>query len=270
MTISAPSAGGSHDPARAVLEGAPNFRDLGGLPTADGRRVRTGRLFRSGVLDALTDADLAALGALRIATVVDLRSGDEVAQRPNRLPPGARSLHLPVTDVSAAPAEILDRLERGDVAGLGAEMLLAGNEAFVRRFRDAFAEVVAILMEPSHHPAVFHCTAGKDRTGVIASALFGVLGLSAETIVEDYAASAVGLPDMMAYYRNLRPDAPFDAERAERHLRRAATAETMAGVVDHVEQVAGSIREWARAAGLASATMDRLSDRLRLDGDPRT
>ena len=103
---------------RVVLEGAPNFRDLGGYATADGRRVRHGELFRSGVLSDLSDADLAVLTGLRIATVVDLRSAIEIEERPNRLPPGALAIEVPVSDVSMSPNAIAARLEAGDTSGL--------------------------------------------------------------------------------------------------------------------------------------------------------
>jgi protein-tyrosine phosphatase len=168
------------------LEGAPNFRDLGGYEAADGRRVRHGQLFRSGVLSDVTDADLAALAGLSIATVVDLRSADEVALRTNRLPPGAVAVHVPVTDVSAAPSSILERLESGDSEGLGAEMLLTGNRAFARELRAAFATALHLAMQPEHRPIVFHCTAGKDRTGFAAALMLRTLGVPREAAVSDY------------------------------------------------------------------------------------
>jgi protein-tyrosine phosphatase len=169
-----------------ALEGAPNFRDLGGYATTDGRHVRYGQLFRSGVLSDLTDADVARLSGLAVATVVDLRSDDEVAARPNRLPPGATSFHVPVADVSASPHSISERLERGDVEGLGAEMLLLGNRAFARTLQGAFARVLQLAMDPAHRPMVFHCTAGKDRTGFAAAIVLRCLGVPREDAVADY------------------------------------------------------------------------------------
>jgi protein-tyrosine phosphatase len=169
-----------------ILEGAPNFRDLGGYATADGRRVRSGQLFRSGVLSDLTDADVARLSGLSIATVVDLRSADEVEERPNRLPPGTTSLHVPVTDISASPRTISERIERGDVEGLGAEMLLLGNRAFARELQGAFETALHLAMDPAHRPMVFHCTAGKDRTGFAAAIVLRCLGVSREDAVADY------------------------------------------------------------------------------------
>jgi protein-tyrosine phosphatase len=169
-----------------LLEGAPNFRDLGGYETTDGRRVKHGQLFRSGVLSDLTDADVALLDRLGIATVVDLRSPEEVASRPNRLPNGVSSVEVPVTDVSMSPTAVAAKLEAGNTQGLGAEMLLTGNRLFARELRAAFATMLELAMDPAHRPMVFHCTAGKDRTGFASAIVLLTLGVALETVVDDY------------------------------------------------------------------------------------
>jgi protein-tyrosine phosphatase len=174
-------------PARLIaLEGAPNFRDLGGYMTADGRRVRYGQLFRSGVLADLSDTDLDRLAAFGIKTIVDLRSPEEIASRPNRVPRGAVTLEVPVTDVSMSPTDIAAKLEAGSTDGLGAEMLLTGNRAFARELRAAFATLLELAMDASHRPMVFHCTAGKDRTGFGSALLLLALGVPRATVVDDY------------------------------------------------------------------------------------
>jgi protein-tyrosine phosphatase len=169
-----------------VLKNAPNFRDLGGVRTADGRVVRSGVVFRSGVLDQLDDDDVAVLRELGIRTILDVRSDDEVATRPNRLPDGVIVVHLPITDVSASPMSIVEQLERGDTEGLGADMLLRGNDAFVRRFADRFAAVVGVLADPDRWPVVVHCTAGKDRTGFAVASLLWAAGADDEAVLADY------------------------------------------------------------------------------------
>ena len=168
------------------LEGAPNFRDLGGYETRDGRRVRTGQLFRSGVLSDITDADVAMLESLGIATVVDLRSPDEIAARPNRLPRGAMTVEIPVVDVSMSPTRITAKLEAGDTDGIGAEMLLTGNRVFARELHEVFARVLHLAMDAAHRPMVFHCTAGKDRTGFVSAIVLLALDVPRETVVDDY------------------------------------------------------------------------------------
>ena len=92
---------------RVALEGQPNFRDLGGYPTDDGRSVKWGLLYRSGALHKLTEADLEKLRARRIAKVIDLRADSEVAKAPDRVPAGARALRLPVGSGSRSASTAL-------------------------------------------------------------------------------------------------------------------------------------------------------------------
>ena len=168
------------------LRHAPNFRDLGGIVAADGRRIRSGRLFRSGVFDALDDVDRSLLGAIGLETAIDLRSDDERAARVNVLSPATRQVHFPVVDVSAHPATIAERIERGDTDGLGAEMLIAGNRSFASTHAPAFGRVARLLLAASTQPAVVHCTAGKDRTGFAVACVLWTLGVDHETVVVDY------------------------------------------------------------------------------------
>jgi protein-tyrosine phosphatase len=172
--------------AGVVLDGAPNFRDLGGYTTGDGRRVRHGQLFRSGVLSDVTDADIERLTGIGMKTVVDLRSPGEIAERPNRLPPGAIAVEVPVTDVSMSPKSWAERIAAGASEGMGAEMLLTGNRAFARELRAAFGRVLALAMDATHRPIVFHCTAGKDRTGFASALVLLSLGVPVDAVVDDY------------------------------------------------------------------------------------
>jgi len=170
----------------ATLTNAPNFRDLGGVSTRDGRRVRHGELFRSGVLDALDDTDRSVLKGLGLRTVIDLRGDDERSQRPNALPGGLVELHHAVTDVSAHPQAIIERIARGEVDGLGAPMLRAGNRHFVQEQAHRFGEVVRLLFDARRRPAVVHCTAGKDRTGFTVACVLWSLGVEHDVVVADY------------------------------------------------------------------------------------
>ncbi len=182
----------------SLLTHAPNFRDLGGIVASDGRKVRSGMVFRSGVMDLLDDFDLSRLRAIGLKTVVDLRSSDEVAQRPNRLPEGVVSIHVPVRDVSAAPRAIIERIAEGDTEGMGAPMLIRGNEAFATTHRGIFAEVLAIVADPQNWPVVMHCTAGKDRTGFSVAALLWAINVERSVVVDDYLRSNVALDERHA------------------------------------------------------------------------
>ncbi|MER5497595.1 tyrosine-protein phosphatase [Streptomyces sp. NPDC002561] len=181
-------------PASTVL----NLRDLGGIALGRGRRVRPGAVLRSGQLsglDAAQDSEVAALG---IRTVVDLRTADERSAAPDRLPPGAR---LFVADVlgdnpGVAPARLralladpveAQRLLGGGkaeemFAGTYRQMVLSPGAAAAHR---AFVETVA---DDRARPVLFHCTAGKDRTGWAAALLLMMLGASREAVRAEFLA----------------------------------------------------------------------------------
>ncbi len=165
---------------------APNFRDLGGIAARDGRVLRSGIVYRSGVLDTLDDAEIAELAALGIRTVVDLRSDEEVESRPNRLPEGVATVRAPATDVSASPRRIMELIEAGEVEGLGPSMLVQGNTAFATTYRAMFATVVRLLCDAARQPVIVQCTAGKDRTGFAVATMLWALGVDHDTVVADY------------------------------------------------------------------------------------
>jgi protein-tyrosine phosphatase len=243
------------------LEGAPNFRDLGGHPTSDGRRVRRGVLFRSGVLSDLTEADLDAVAALELALVVDLRGREEAGDRPNRLPSGVRTVHVPVGDVSAAPRVVAARLAAGDVDGLGAEMLLKGNRAFVRELRDGFSQVLRLVMDPAHRPVVLHCTAGKDRAGFASALVLWTLGVSDDVVFDDYLRSNDLLADR--HDRILRELAPRLADATPLREMLEVRADYLRAALDAIVEDHGSVDAFLRdGLGIDDASRARFRDEL--------
>ncbi len=169
-----------------LLTNAPNFRDVGGVRTADGRVLRRGIVFRSGVMDTLDGADHSRMRALGIKTIIDVRSSDELEARPNRLPDGITTHHVPVHDVSAAPRSIMERIANGETDGLGAPMLINGNAVFATTHRAVFRRVLGLLADPNNWPVVVHCTAGKDRTGFSVAALLWALDIEPDDVMRDY------------------------------------------------------------------------------------
>ena len=162
---------------RSLLDGASNFRDLGGYPTYDERVVRTGLLFRSGALHALTDADHERLRALGVRVAVDLRPPEEQAAEPTNAP-FLRIVHVP--------------LLRGERTS--DPSALANGEGYLR---DRYIEIMLdrapdigtifrSLAGEDGLPAVIHCAAGKDRTGVVSAILLLALGVDEATVLDDY------------------------------------------------------------------------------------
>ncbi|WP_405589639.1 tyrosine-protein phosphatase [Streptomyces sp. NBC_01190] len=178
------------------LTGVRNFRDVGGLPTTDGRRVRPGVLFRSGHLAHATADDAALLGELGLHTVFDFRNGDDIAlEGPDALLAGTHNLNMPLSD----PAEgsgFWHTVRDGDVATLH-DLLGDGkgearmSEAYRRLILERTGEhsrMLALLTDPEDPalPALLHCAAGKDRAGTSVAIILLALGVRRSAIEEDY------------------------------------------------------------------------------------
>jgi protein-tyrosine phosphatase len=171
------------------LEGAHNFRDIGGYTTEDGRQVRWGLFFRSDDLAQLTDADLAKLHTLGIKLVCDFRSPEERAEEPDRLPAQAPPalVELPIFDQSFSPVAFREKITSGTLGDTDLrQMLIEGNRMFATRYAPQYAVMMERLTRADQLPALVHCTAGKDRTGFASAVVLRTLGVPLETVYEDF------------------------------------------------------------------------------------
>jgi protein-tyrosine phosphatase len=175
------------------LKGVFNLRDLGGLATPEGRRVRPGRVFRSDALHRLDQEDAGQLARLGIRKIFDLRADSEVLKDAGVAIDGAERVHIPLVAVTLSPFDPDVDWRNINLRERYIEMLTAGGEA-IRSILRAAADAETIL---------FHCTAGKDRTGVVAAVLLRTLGVPDEEIIADYAVSQVNL---RAFLGTLRED----------------------------------------------------------------
>ena len=172
------------------LEGGRNFRDLGGYETGDGRRVRWGRIFRSGAMAQLTPSDYGFLEGLGIRVVCDLRSAAERGDEPTRwqgdAPPRFVAWDEPIDEAESPLHAALTADDRSQevVRSAMARLYRVLPYAYAGRYRRLFE-----LLESGETPLVFHCSAGKDRAGVAAALLLTALGVPRETVIEDYAMS---------------------------------------------------------------------------------
>ena len=173
-------------PIVVPLQGGSNFRDLGGYRTAQGRTVRRGSVFRSAHLGTLTDADRLSIGRLGVRTVVDLRGVNEAAETPHRV----EGLGCRIVGAHIEPG--VGEKIRGAVAdGSATPFVMMGfltdhYRDYPRRCAPGFRTLFAALSDDDQRPLVFHCTAGKDRTGFASALLLTLLGVSWETVMEDY------------------------------------------------------------------------------------
>ncbi|WP_225839709.1 tyrosine-protein phosphatase [Streptomyces sp. NK08204] len=171
------------------LEGASNFRDLGGYRTKDGGRVRWGLVFRADAPDQLTAADVAAVGRLGLRVAYDLRTDDERAKAPSALPAEVRRELLAIGGDASRANPLGDLFRSGRFDAVPDDFLhrvyldMGEQDALV------FGRVLTGLAVPDGAPALIHCTAGKDRTGLAAALLLSVLGVDDATVLDDYTLS---------------------------------------------------------------------------------
>jgi len=181
-------------PSRHRFERVANFRDLGGHRTRDGRRLPHGRLFRSGHLGHASDADRAILSTFGLRKVFDFRTLSDIEMDgPDRLPEGAESVQLPMPDPAQGRGirAILeesgpDRLEEFFGGGQAEELMRSSAAGLVRERREPYARFLEALAEADAVPALFHCSAGKDRAGWAGSVVLLTLGVPEEEVIEQY------------------------------------------------------------------------------------
>jgi protein-tyrosine phosphatase len=168
------------------LEGGSNFRDLGGHKTADGQTLRHGHVFRSAHLGGLTDTDRAALGKIGVKTIVDLRGVSEAAETPHLI----EGLACRVVGAHIEP-QLGDKIRVAVADGTASPFLMMQYltdhyRDYPRRCAPGFRTLFATLSDGEHRPLVFHCTAGKDRTGFASALLLTLLGVHWDDVMEDY------------------------------------------------------------------------------------
>jgi protein-tyrosine phosphatase len=179
--------------AETILTGVRNFRDVGGLPAADGRRVRAGRVYRSGHLAHATEQDQTFLAGLKLHTVFDFRSAaDQAVEGPDVVLPGVRYLNVPLVDPADNTA-FWRMVRKGDLAQLRAELgdgkgsarMVHSYRLMIRTRTAEHGHVLRSIAEDST-PALLHCSAGKDRAGLTVALALLAVGVDREAITADY------------------------------------------------------------------------------------
>jgi len=234
-----------------ALEGAVNFRDLGGYTTPDGQRTRWRVLFRADGLGELTGADLAIMRDLGIRTVVDLRSGDEVEQ--SRFDVEAHPVtfhHFPF--IKALPS--VEDFERAP-GFLGSQ--------YTEMLDDATPQIIGALTAlaaPDARPAVFHCTAGKDRTGLLSALVLSLLGVPEETVVADYALSGEAMARLRAKLMVKYPDGKSLIADSDAIF--SADPANMVALFAHLRSRYGTVARYASEVGIPDEVVSRLRQAL--------
>lgn len=234
--LAVPPAAGDTTAERGLnLSGVVNARDAGGYRTTDGRWVRTGLVLRTGALDKATDDDLANLTARGVRVVADLRTAYERAAGPDRVPAGAIGTTRDVM-AQATPLAALGALAGGTDMYRGFITTPGANEAFAAVLRDIATTDGAVL---------YHCSAGKDRTGWTSAVLLTLLGVDRATVTQDYLLSNV--------YRDAAPGDVLNG----------VDASWLDAAFDQVDRSYGDFAGYVRdGLGLTDTDIAALRDRL--------
>lgn len=237
-----------------ALEGAHNVRDLGGYCTGDGGFTRWRSILRGDALHALSDRDIEILVKAGLTTVIDLRNPVEIELEASPFPARGAVRYLNTSLFS-------------DLAPV--EMMAAGQVEFDMGDRycqgldscgPAIAEVLSAIAEADDGIVLFHCSAGKDRTGVIAALLLANAGVDEQTIIEDYALTATISGPLIDKLRRRALARGTSADLVEAIL--ASRPESMARAMAHLALRHGGVGQYLRQIGLGAAEIGSLARRL--------
>jgi protein-tyrosine phosphatase len=221
-----------------------NFRDIGGYRTHDHRRMRWGLIYRSAHLAELTDDDHALLGRIGIKLVCDFRTVAEAEAQPDRLPADGsmQYLHMPIAHGKFDPAEAVARIRKGDISWLTDDFMTNNYLKQLDNFAHLWKQFFERLMDSRNRPLVFHCTAGKDRTGVCAALILLSAGVPESTVIADHALSnTYNAPVINRIEREIRK---FGIDPDDMRAYLSAPREAMEAVVTHLKEDYGSAKAY--------------------------
>lgn len=262
----------SQQSTEPTLTGVRNFRDLGGIPAADGRRLRNGVLFRSGHLAHATTEDTAFLSGLGLHTVFDFRnSADQALEGPDVDLPGVRNVNIPLSD-PADGAEFWKMVRDGELEqlrtvladGQAAARMVASYRSMIKNRTAEHGRILRSLADDSV-PALMHCAAGKDRAGLSIAVTLMALGVEQEAIEADYLQS--NSPHRRyKMHRGAKGGVSPEVAELLSPLFDARTA-YLHSAVNTIEETWGGVEPYLKdGLGLDTATRERLRDRMLEDG----
>lgn len=243
------------------ITSVPNFRDIGGYHTHDGQRVRGGYVFRASRLSNLSEADMETLSKMGIQLVCDLRTEEEVLASPDHLPEGITIINLPAHSKERRWTQVVNLLfKRNFVASiLGriyTDVMIDGNSHI-------FVEIFRRIASPDNLPIVIHCTAGKDRTGLVIAFLLTILGVPQETVIADYTQSNQHLD----FFRTISADLTRQIRRfgiSDEQIDHLyiADGEVLRRAFVHIGQKYGSVENYLLMHGVSAETLVQIRRNL--------
>lgn len=264
-----------YDPEK-ILTGAPNARDLGGIETMDGRRIKPNRLIRSGMLARLTDEDIEYLKSAGLKTIVDFRTSAERVQKPDRVIDGAEYIVCPMLE-DKTDGITRDKPESEDEEAQRtlkmARRLMEHDPDGVRQMRSLYPILVTldhslehyrrffeILLKHEDGALLYHCTMGKDRVGTATALLLTALGVPREGIVADYMITRERCaPGTQRLLNNCRKFTDDEAVLEFVYRLDTVQEDFIAATFETIDEVHGGMDRFLRdKMGLDAAAIERL------------
>ena len=169
------------------LEGQSNFRDVGGYETLDGKIIKTGILYRSGELHALTDSDVERLDDLELQTVISFLIPKEIEARgADRVPKGTKEVSLAIEAGGGLVVEVSKARNTGDFSKVPADLNPKFHELLTEEARAQYAALIREIIASDGQPLAYHCSHGIHRTGTATAIILSAVGVPWETVREDY------------------------------------------------------------------------------------
>jgi protein-tyrosine phosphatase len=225
--------------------GCRNARDVGGLPTADGRTIREGVLIRSESLQYLTPEGVEAVRRSPVTRILDLRGDDEVAIGP--------------TAFTGTPLAVRQALQDPADPEHGQSTIVDACIVMLDRRPELFAAAVKAIADEPDGAVVVHCHGGKDRTGMVIALALSVAGVPEDVIVADYFLTQSRLAPWLEEQLAAEPDVSRHPEMIEF---RDTRAESLVAILRHLDEKYGGPEAYLRHGGLTTEDLDRLRDRL--------
>jgi len=257
------------------LDGQPNFRDLGGYKTVDGKTVKWDQVYRSGELPRLTDTDIMKLDSLEIKTVVSFLTQPEIdARGEDRLPEGVKEISIPIDTEEGTRGlakEISVARQTSDFSNVPVEINPEIHRLLINIANIEYAQLLRKVLVSSNRPMVFHCSHGIHRTGTGAAILLSLLGVPWETIREDYLLSNLyrkeevehkleQLRKLAAKNQGITPD---EVDMTNTNAFYILEAEYIDAALDEAIKKYGSLENYIKeGSGITNEEIQKLKDEL--------
>lgn len=245
------------------FDGIVNFRDLGGYETTDGRRVKWGRIFRSGHLANASEKDRALFQKMGIRVICDFRSQGEKDAQPNWLPEDGSTTYLqyPIVHGEFDPVAAMESLQKGDASWLTEDFIIKRYLAKIDLFPQVWGEVLNMLADSKNRPLMFHCTAGKDRAGTCAAIILLALDVPEETVIYDHGLSNIYIADALKMINKRIKALGIDPDVVAPYF--TAPRNAIIALVNHVRKAYGSAADYLKdKGGVSQNTLNELKRQL--------